>query len=486
MDNDLEDVKRQYRELKEALLKGENSTFYSESDLLNIYDFAGDERDLHVQFEILALAASRFPDSVEFGSRRTFFIKDVLNEQGAAREIAARHQGESLSWTILQLSFLDDREVIIHRLQHALNHAKDLEDEDILRLVDIIDDKQLLDWAFDNRQAILPHCAYPETFLLELSEVFIDSGQYERAITLLEELTGTEAFNAGYWSRLSDAYALDGNFTESLSAIEYALAIDPGNPKYTLQQLNLLVHSDNLSNDDRNRLIDIFRNSDSGAEILHILFAALCFSNNADKRLFVKLLWEKLEKSDDLIYGDLIADYLLVAGTREDISRLIREYYLTERLQGEPDRSKWVERLYNDHRYTAVIELMNAYPETFDTPDSWLRLFESYYVLGDFKGITDIYLNPDSNFREKYHIYPDALIPMYLVAISLLRTGKVNEFTELARKLIDNALTIPYNTTDCLATTAAVNALRTLLNAVLTHTDYDINRIDPLSRTLPL
>lgn len=486
MDNDLEDVKRQYHELKDALLKGENSTFYSESDLLNIYDFAGDERDLHVQFEILALAASRFPDSIEFGSRRTFFIKDVLNEPAAAKEIAEQHHGESLSWTILQLSFLDDREAIIHRLQHALNHAKDLEDEDILRLVDIIDDKQLLDWAFDNRQAILPHCAYPETFLLELSEVFIDAGQYQRAITLLEELTGTEAFNAGYWSRLSDAYALDGNFTESLNAIEYALAIEPENAKYTLQHFNLMAHSDTLSNVDRNRLIELFKKHDSGPEILHILFAALCFSNNSDKRLFIQLLREKLEESEDLLYGDILADYMLAAGSREDIAQLIQDYYLTGRLPGEPDRSKWVERLYNDHRYAAVIELMNAYPDTFDTPDSWLRLFESYYVLGDFKGIADIYLNPNSNFREKYHLYPDALIPMYIVALSLLRTDHVDEFVELSRRLIDNSLIVPYNTNDCLATTAAVNALRTLLNAVLTHTDYDINSIDPLSRIITL
>ena len=51
MDAEMDEVKKLYINFKKALLEGDIEKFYDEVDLLNIYDFAGDENDLFVQFE---------------------------------------------------------------------------------------------------------------------------------------------------------------------------------------------------------------------------------------------------------------------------------------------------------------------------------------------------------------------------------------------------------------------------------------------------
>ena len=93
MDAEMDEVKKLYINFKKALLEGDIEKFYDEVDLLNIYDFAGDENDLFVQFEILRLAARAFPESPDFGARSAFFLKEILDEADGARALSASAQG---------------------------------------------------------------------------------------------------------------------------------------------------------------------------------------------------------------------------------------------------------------------------------------------------------------------------------------------------------------------------------------------------------
>lgn len=172
----MDEVRSLYIKFKNALIAGDVEKFYDEVDLLNIYDYAGDENDLFVQFEILRLASRSFPESPDFASRSAFFLKEVLDESDGAKALAKQHKDDSFVWTVLNLSFEGDAEKIKSGLEKALRHRHTLEDDDVLRLIDLCSDYNLQEWLYESYEKILVLCAYPDTFLLELAEVFYTQG----------------------------------------------------------------------------------------------------------------------------------------------------------------------------------------------------------------------------------------------------------------------------------------------------------------------
>ena len=63
-----------YERFRHGVMNNDNSEFYDENELLDIYDFAQDEGDDMVQLYVLLTGARLYPDSDFLDERKAFFL----------------------------------------------------------------------------------------------------------------------------------------------------------------------------------------------------------------------------------------------------------------------------------------------------------------------------------------------------------------------------------------------------------------------------
>ncbi len=61
------------RRFRSDLAQPESQRFYSEDDLIDIFDYAGDIADDYLRMEALLLGSRLYPDSLELRERRAIF-----------------------------------------------------------------------------------------------------------------------------------------------------------------------------------------------------------------------------------------------------------------------------------------------------------------------------------------------------------------------------------------------------------------------------
>ena len=95
------------RELYERFLNGvrdnNNSEFYEEDELLDIYDYAQDEGDEMVQLYVLLAGARLYPDSDFLDERKAFFLS-AINSDAARNMFGRKGRKNSALWGVLKLS----------------------------------------------------------------------------------------------------------------------------------------------------------------------------------------------------------------------------------------------------------------------------------------------------------------------------------------------------------------------------------------------
>lgn len=478
MDAEMEEVKKLYIIFRKSLLEGDIEKFYDEVDLLNIYDFAVDENDLFVQFEILRLAARAFPDSPEFGSRGAFFLKDVLDDSDGARALAAQHKEDSFAWAMLNLTFEADADAVRIGIENALRHLRMLEDDDVLRLIDLCDEYKLQDWAYDNYEKILSLCTYPDTFLLELAELFYNQGVYDKAIVLLERLTEIQPFNAIVWSRLADTQALNRNLDGALSAVDYAIAIDSDKTEYRVQRVRLKYYCGTPSDKDMTQLYDVLEKEPCNMDSINILFAIMIDRGEYSK--VIDMMFQRLDECREDAAAIDIAEKLFLLNNRQVVKRVIDDYFVNGTLV-VPDKIAWAQRQFRNGCYAACAEIILSLMGTPLDRSVWDMLFESLYRIKDYNRLADIFIDPDYGVRAVYKDTEEALFPMFIIALALIRTEHNPEFREVAEFLIDDRPVIVEDFKQRLAVSAAFSILHALMQFLSNGTDFDIDAFDPFT-----
>lgn len=478
MDAEMEEVRRLYLVFKKSLFDRDIEKFYDEVDLLNIYDYAVDENDLMVQFEILRLARQLFPESSDFGVRNAYFMKEVLDEQEGARAIAAQHKNETFGWQILNLSFEIDSDKVIAGIESALSGVSQLEDDDVLRLIDLCDDAGIQEWLYNNHKRILEKTGFPDTFLMELSEVFFNNGEFGRTIELLEELTELQPFNATVWSRLADIQAIDKNLDSALSSLDYAIAIEPENPGYRVQRVKLKYYCGAVSAKDIQQLKAILEKHPENTEALNIFFAITV--DNGEYTKAIDMLKENLQNCNDNARGVDIAEKIFLLNNRPVVNEIIRDYFVSGKLH-VPDKLEWAERLFINGCYAACAEVIISYIGKPVERKSWDLLFESLYKIKDYTGLAELFVNPEYGIRENYKEAEEPLFPLFILSLALIRTDHNSEFCELALFLLENQSNISDNFRERLALSAAYTVLHALLHFINNGTEFDINNFDPFT-----
>ena len=202
--------------------------YYSEEELMEIFDTAGDYNDDYMQLEALMLGARLYPDSTVLTERRAIFL---LGFEGDAFErfMNLHHADSTPIMELLKLrarvssgSSIDREKFVADFLdQHTLDS-----DELVIQFVRTIEDLGLMQWLKDNYEKIEARVEYKPVLYYEVAAICSDA-DYELAIRALEALTNAEPYSSEYWTMLAGAYIAANRRDDAATAIEYALAINP-------------------------------------------------------------------------------------------------------------------------------------------------------------------------------------------------------------------------------------------------------------------
>lgn len=342
-----------YDRFRAELKAGARDMFYDEDDLVMIFDIAADEHDNYTQIEILMLGQKLFPDSEQLLIRRGLLI-DPYEEKPLMAFLENNVSRRGVIWDILRLkaprlSYQD----AVAAMSDMLKDAWFKDDEDIIQFVELVNFYEAGDWFLENYEEFLKHCAYRDTALNESARI-IEPYNPEVSIKLLEELSRLDPFNANTWLKLSELYIQAGRKEDSVTAMEYAKAINPDDPfildvekrlvnekEYSIpadpdaEDKNLTQRvAEFLSEGDKQSalrlIIDYDRNHggvyDNAYIYVHLLYDAGDFESICEFMERKRADVETRELRMDPLSLTMYAASLLRLGRLEDAASLAREY----------------------------------------------------------------------------------------------------------------------------------------------------------------
>lgn len=207
---------------------GHDRAFFTEGELVEIYDYANDNDDDYIMSEVLFHAASQYPHSEALTVRRAYNCYYAGMDGTVVLNILKNVDPENILAKILSVRIKESPgPQAVDKLDSILASVSSFEDEEIIQLVDLAADLSCYEWLIDNHQVILQKLTYVPTYLYELGEVFYEKGDFDNAIRYLEELTNIDPFNPSFWNRLTDAAGMKGDFEKALQCIEFSLAVNP-------------------------------------------------------------------------------------------------------------------------------------------------------------------------------------------------------------------------------------------------------------------
>lgn len=217
-----------YHRFLADVMDNNNSEFYEEDELLDIYDYAQDEGDDMVQLYVLLAGARLYPESDFLDERKAFFLSSV-NDQAARTMFERKGRKDSALWGVLDLALKNYPEGNPEEdLTELLASGKKFGCEAIIRLIDTLHDLGRDDLIAENVHILAERTEFKELLYFEVVETLLHNDDYfVLARDLAEELTRAEPFNSDNWVQLSKAeFALE-HFGEAAMSADYALAIDP-------------------------------------------------------------------------------------------------------------------------------------------------------------------------------------------------------------------------------------------------------------------
>lgn len=233
-----------YELFKHEITRSSVEYYFSEDDLAVIYDIANEQNDNFIKTEVLFYGSSQFPKSDKLKVRKANYYYDNGDLDGAIALFNSEHE-QSVLWHLLELKlFHSTIEHIEEKLLEILYDTTDFNDEEIIQYINITGTLIGLDWLLKHKDEINQHCSYKQTFLYELLLLSEERNYHDISVSLLEELTMLEPFNAHFWEMLSMCYISMGMIDNAASAIDYSLAIDQNSISALLIKARLYYQND--------------------------------------------------------------------------------------------------------------------------------------------------------------------------------------------------------------------------------------------------
>ncbi|MDE6288544.1 MAG: hypothetical protein K2M00_07155, partial [Muribaculaceae bacterium] len=191
-----------YERFRQDLKRPVGDRYFSEDELINIFDTAGDNADDYARTEVLLLGARLYPDSRELLERRAIFYDNFL-DKSFEKFIEDNPSVSTPLWEILKLSRMNgSREEMKKYLDGFIADKRFDSDEEVIQFIQAIHQLRLDDWTYENLDLLKSKVDYLPTLLFEIAIAADLDSELDIEIKMLEELTEIDPYGADYWAML--------------------------------------------------------------------------------------------------------------------------------------------------------------------------------------------------------------------------------------------------------------------------------------------
>lgn len=424
-DNNEESVKDLYDRFRLSIGKDNDDVYFSEEDLVEIYDYADDHFDEFVKMEVLFYGARMFPDSKILQTKRRYLYADLGNTDAVAKLL--EQQNDDLSILDKILMFRNDPYADFNDLVKIIDEAKSLEDDEVIELLKVFDEPELYPWLRRNYQKIAQKSCDVENMYFNTLLTAKDNNDTRLVIKLSEELTMLNPFNIEYLELLASTQIEVGQFKQALSTLEYSLALNPKSVRSLILKAEALAGLNPASEEACNILISL--KDDEDFTILRgweTLITILLQRDNADT--LINILRQKCFSLNDNI---VLFETLLVADPEgwTEYKPLLKSKSLPD------DPEFWFRRAckhINSNVKIAALLLNEGFSRSHKVSDAFLDLYiEVLYRTGQYADVIKVY----RQMKKDASNMPDCVL---LYILSLARTGKVKRAVDEAKMVLKN------------------------------------------------
>lgn len=216
-----------------------------EFEIIEAFDYAGDENDYELQSDILEYALKRYPESDAMLIRKAFYLRDSSDAATADRIIGGIVDKQAVLYRLyLVTRMIDNGEPAYKSLENMaaiLSENERFGDEDVIKFCEVA---SLLDdsgYTFLKRhlEEIKGKIKYLPTLIFEMSQISRQLDYLDDTETYIEELTMIEPFEIDYWEMLAELHIQREQWDKAESDIEYAMAINPRSERSMLLRANV-------------------------------------------------------------------------------------------------------------------------------------------------------------------------------------------------------------------------------------------------------
>lgn len=459
MDENPDERKNLYDRFRQDITKSSSSVYYDEDDLIEIFDYAGDVGDDFVRMEVLLTGSRICPDSEALAVRRGYFYYSMGNDEGAVI-ISEKDHKPSVLWDILALRIKSpDKAEAMETLTWIVEKAEEFDDESVIQLADVASALDVYDWLKENRSLIQQKCSYPQTLLYEISIVAEINGDFEYAASMIEELTMIEPFNVSYWEALAKEYLNCGKFEKTLTAVDYALAIDPSSEKSKLIKAQALYNTKKDVEEAERMLQEYIKNNPEDAFPSQLLAAMYIENSRRDEACEVLSEYSSFHPDDRSVI-----DLLLLLNPGMDYETLIQNHYLSETERSEDDWLEWAKRYASDARNDVAVAIMECYDRNDGITGVAATTFyyEQLYVTQSYAKLTGLY-SKDLKDKGGYAITKEVVL---MAVLSYVRLGEMfKAYSEVSRALREYE-NVAFSSTRCIVAKVFFETLNRLKSAI--------------------
>lgn len=245
-ESNYDDIEILYNEVLALLERGERIDTIDSDSLVDVYDYAFDQSDEYVTSEVMAALLSSDPDNPDMLERKAIRLLQLGEYQGV-RNILRRIPEDSFVSRLIKVQMAWDKSRWREGYEKLFAGVRkgSVEGYGAISVIDLALGVDSLHNLVELLPYVLPYFRYQADFLADLSNTLYDSALYEDAVVALQELTTLEPFCVDHWVRLADIYISRLNDPkECMSALDYALAIDPDSSRALLLLGDMLIKTD--------------------------------------------------------------------------------------------------------------------------------------------------------------------------------------------------------------------------------------------------
>lgn len=403
---------------RESLSKPLSERYFDEDELIDFFDYAGDLNDDYLRFEVLQCAARFYPDSEPLLQRKAIYHSQYSDES-RMKCVEDNADATGMIWDMMRARCANpsDPEARKNLLDQILKSYTDYNDEEVIQLVDLASAFDCTDWLKQNLPLLRKKVIYVNVLLYEVAIVADMYQDFAFAVSLLEELTELEPFNAGFWTLLAKDYASADEGEKALNAIDYSLAIEPRDPGALYVKAKILYATDAPYDEIICVLKQIIDIDDSMIEATKML--AFITAENGDKEGAIKIFTDYLNKYPQAAVS-IVPD--MVEFMPSNIDELLDMFYNANSENSQMMWSAWAHHLMNSGNNAASQAVMDAFNRNSGDNLMALISIENLFVQKKFSEAIETmsrYLENDefTSFAD----YP-SLVIMHLV--SMIRLGE--------------------------------------------------------------